>query len=126
VNGSEVKIETEKGYAVLRGKWKRGDRISVDLPMEERMVVAHEKVVAKTGLLAVQYGPVVYCAEEIDNQVDVLEAEISFDSPFEARYTPGLLEGVNILEGEELTLIPYYAWANREVGKMNVWFNQKQ
>ena len=37
-----------------------------------------------------------------------------------------LQEGVNILEGEELTLIPYYAWANREVGKMNVWFNQKQ
>ncbi len=126
VNGSEVKIETDKGYAVLRGKWKRGDRIRVDLPMEERKVAAHEKVVAKTGLLAVQYGPVVYCAEEIDNQVDVLEAEISFNLPFEARYTPGLLEGVNILEGEELTLIPYYAWANREVGKMNVWFNQKQ
>jgi DUF1680 family protein len=27
-----------------------------------------------------------------------------------------------MLKGEEINLIPYYAWANREVGKMNVWF----
>jgi len=37
---------------------------------------------------------------------------------------PGLLGGVYMLHGEELNLIPYYAWAHRKVGKMNVWFNQ--
>ena len=122
VNGKEVEIETEKGYAVLHGRWKSGDRITLELPMEDRIIEAHEKVDAKTGLLAVQYGPLVYCAEETDNDADVLEAKVERDSRFEAHFNPGLLGGVNVLEGEGLKLVPYYAWANREMGKMNVWF----
>jgi DUF1680 family protein len=123
VNGEEVEIEIEKGYAVLYGTWKKGDRISLELPMEDRVIAAHQDVSAKTGLLAIQYGPLVYCAEEIDNNADVLEAKISTDSRFDAQFNPGILGGINILKGEEIKLIPYYAWANREVGKMNVWFN---
>ena len=123
VSGEKVGIVTEKGYAKLHGTWKKGDRITLELPMEDRAIVAHKDVSAKTGLLAVQYGPLVYCAEEIDNKADVLEAGISPDSGFEAKFSPGLLGGVNMLEGEEIRLIPYYAWANRQVGKMNVWFN---
>lgn len=123
VNDREVEIIMDQGYAVIQGEWKRGDQISLELPMEERIIVAHEKVDAKTGLLAVQRGPLVYCAEEIDNDTDVLEAGIHADSRFQVQFMPGLLGGVNMLEGEEISLIPYYAWANREVGKMNVWFN---
>jgi len=123
VNGKEREIEIEKGYAVLHGKWKRGDRITLELPMEARLVSAHEKVEAKTGLMAVQYGPMVYCAEEIDNETDVLEAQISSNSKFEAEFKSDLLGGVNVLEGKEIRLIPYYAWANRDIGKMNLWFN---
>jgi DUF1680 family protein len=88
------------------------------------LLKAHEEVSEKSGLVALQYGPMVYCAEEIDNQVDVLEAEIGQDIFFEAKYRPGFLGGVSVLTGQELTLIPYFAWANREVGKMNVWFKQ--
>jgi DUF1680 family protein len=123
VNGEAVEIEMEKGYAVLQGEWKRGDQITLELPMEDRIIVAHEDVTAKAGLLAVQYGPLVYCAEQIDNDADVLEAGISVDSRFESQFKPGLLGGVNILKGEDINLIPYYAWANRKVGKMNTWFN---
>jgi hypothetical protein len=123
VNGVAVEIKLEKGYAVLQGEWKKGDRITLELPMEDRVIVAHENVSAKAGLLAVQFGPLVYCAEQIDNTNDVLEAGISADSRFDAQFKPGLLGGVNMLKGEEINLIPYYAWANREVGKMNVWFN---
>ena len=122
VNGQEVDIQIEKGFAVLQGEWKKGDRITLKLPMEDRVIVAHTDVSAKTGLLAVQYGPLVYCAEEIDNDVDVLEATIDPDSRFEAQFSPALLGGVNMLKGDEINLIPYYAWANREVGKMNTWF----
>jgi len=122
VNGKEVEIQMEEGYAVIPGSWKRGDEISLDLPMGPRMIKAHEQVDAKTGLLAVQYGPLVYCAEEIDNQADVLEVKLSKDSGFEAQFEPGLLGGVNMLQGEGIKLVPYYSWANREVGKMNVWF----
>ena len=125
VNGKKVELVLEQGYAVLPGRWKKGDQISLELPMEGRVIMAHEEVDAKTGLLAVQYGPLVYCAEEIDNEVDVLEARIGIDSEFEAQFLPELLGGVNVLKGEEITLIPYYAWANREVGKMNVWFKDK-
>jgi DUF1680 family protein len=124
VNGEAVEIEMEKGYAVLQGEWKREDQITLELPMEDRLIVAHEDVSAKAGLLAVQYGPLVYCAEEIDNDADVLEAGISADSRFESQFKPGLLGGVNMLKGEDINLIPYYAWANREVGKMNTWFNR--
>jgi DUF1680 family protein len=124
VNGKEVEIRTEKGYAVLDGYWKKGDRITLELPMVDHIIQANEKVEAKRGLLAVQYGPLVYCAEETDNHADVLEAGIRTDSRFKTEFMPGLLDGVNMLHGEDLNLIPYYAWANRAVGKMNVWFNQ--
>jgi len=123
VNGEAVEIALVKGYALLHGKWKQGDQITLELPMEDRVIVAHEDVSAKAGLLAVQYGPLIYCAEQIDNTNDVLEAGISADSRFESQFKPGLLGGVNMLKGEDINLIPYYAWANREVGKMNTWFN---
>lgn len=122
VNGKEVKVREEKGYVILSQKWKKGDRISLSLPMEDRIVEANEKVEAKKGLLAVQYGPLVYCAEEMDNRQDVLEAELDEASGFQAQFHPELLGGVNVLEGEDLALVPYYAWANRGAGKMNVWF----
>ncbi len=122
VNGKEKEIVLEQGYAVVYGKWKNGDQIRLELPMEGRVIMAHERVDAKAGLLAVQYGPLLYCAEEIDNEADVLEARIGKESEFDAQFVPELLGGLNVLKGEEITLVPYYAWANREVGKMNTWF----
>jgi DUF1680 family protein len=122
VNDQEQKLELERGYAVLRGTWKKGDRIFLELPMEDRLVMAHELVEDKTGLVAVQHGPLVYCAEETDNEVDVLNTGIPPAARFESRFEADLLGGVNVLSGEGLRLIPYYAWANREMGKMNVWF----
>jgi len=124
VNGEQVSLETEKGYAVLSGRWKAGDKITLELPMEVRLLQAHEKVLEKTDLVALQYGPMIYCAEEVDNQLDVLDAEIGTETIFTPDFRPALLGGVTVLKGEDLTLIPYFAWANREVGKMNVWFKQ--
>ena len=118
-----MNIDVKNGYAILSGSWKKGDAISWRIPMESRLVVAHEKVRDKTGLMAVQHGPIIYCAEEIDNQADVLLAEMDRESEFVTVFKPDLLGGVNMLEGRELKLIPYYAWANRGAGKMNVWFN---
>ncbi len=125
VNGKDMNLNMENGYAVVSGTWKKGDVISWKIPMEDRIVVANEKVEDKTGLIAVQHGPIVYCAEEIDNQEDVLLAEVGVNSHFNAIYKPDLLGGVNMLEGSDLNLVPYYAWANRGAGKMNVWFKGK-
>jgi hypothetical protein len=90
--------------------------------MEVKRVKANEKVAEKRGRVALEYGPIVYCAEEMDNSLDVLETKIGTDAHFGCRYDPELLGGVNVIEGAGLKLIPYYAWANRTIGKMNVWF----
>ena len=125
VNGKELRAETESGYVTVEGTWKLGDVIELELPMEPHIVTAHKKVEQKAGLKAVQCGPIVYCAEEVDNRADVLEASIANGSDFRVQFRPDLLGGVNVLEVEGLRLIPYYAWANRDIGKMNVWFNGK-
>ncbi|MFO7934079.1 MAG: glycoside hydrolase family 127 protein, partial [Bacteroidales bacterium] len=96
VNGDPVSMELRNGYVTVERTWEQGDRIELDLPMEARIITAHDSVEAKKGLVAVQYGPLVYCAEEIDNRKDVLEASIGTSSVFKARYDPGLLEGVNV------------------------------
>jgi hypothetical protein len=122
VNGTAREMEIEQGYVSIDGRWNMGDHITLNLPMEVRKVVAHEKVEHKKGLVALQYGPVIYCAEEIDNREDVISAGIRMESEYQVRFDPGLLGGVNMLEGGNLNLIPYFAWANRGTGKMNVWF----
>jgi DUF1680 family protein len=122
VNGKEEQIRLERGYIPLEGSWKKGDVISLVLPMEVHHVRAIDLVEEKKGRLAIEYGPVVYCAEEVDNTGSVLETTIESEEPFKQRFQPDLLGGVNVLEGAHLKLIPYYAWANREIGAMNVWF----
>lgn len=124
VNGKSIQATPVNGYVSLPGRWKDGDVIELNLPMEARIIAASDKVVQKAGQAAVQYGPIIYCAEEIDNQVDVLQARISENSDLKKHYHPELLGGVNMLEGGDLKLIPYYAWANRDIGKMNVWFKR--
>jgi DUF1680 family protein len=122
VNGKEREIQLENGYIPLEGKWKKGDVITLMLPMEVRRVRANEQVNQKLGRLAIEYGPIVYCGEEIDNPSDVLETAITGETEFQARFRPELMGGVNMLESRELQLVPYYSWANRGAGKMNVWF----
>jgi len=125
VNGKPVDMKISKGFVTVEGSWGKGDHVELDLPMQVCKVLAKEEVVSKKGQVALQYGPIVYCAEEIDNQVDVLDAWIEMDAKYDAAFQPSLLGGVNMLEGEDLKLVPYYAWANRGPGKMNVWFQRQ-
>jgi DUF1680 family protein len=122
LNGKEIEYTPDHGYVAIERRWKKGDVITLKLPMEVKRVRAHEKVAEKRGRVALEYGPIVYCAEESDNSLDVLDAKIGTDAHFETHYDPQLLGGINVIEGAGLKLIPYYAWANRSIGKMNVWF----
>jgi DUF1680 family protein len=136
LNGKSVEFESEKGYAVLTGNWNKGDLLEVNFPMEVKQVISHDSVEAKTGLVAYEYGPIVYCAEGIDNDGNILDLSISGNTPMKVNYDPDLLHGINVLTGEgttsgdgnerimEVRLIPYYAWNHRGPGSMNVWFNQ--
>ena len=126
-------VGTTRHDASARNEWPADQRaghpghclhdvITLVFPMEVRQVVAHELVEQKHGRVAIECGPLVYCAEGTDNTLPVLEATIGKDALFAARFESGLLGGINVVEGAGLKLIPYYAWANRETGPMNVWF----
>lgn len=138
VNGQEVKGELQKGYLCIDRKWKKGDVVEIHFDMLPRVVKANEKVEADRGRVAVERGPIVYCAEWPDNNFGVHNVLLNRQPQFEVVENPGLLYGINQLvtnaqslsydnagklatKDVKLTLIPYYAWAHRGEGDMDVW-----
>lgn len=141
VNGEEVKSELKDGYFCIDRKWKKGDKVEVHFDMEPRTVRANDKVAADKGRVAVERGPVVYCAEWPDNNFDVLSAYMNQNPKFEVEFQKDMLYGINTLKTDaqvleygkdgrlttkdvKMTMIPYYAWAHRGRGNMSVWIAQ--
>ena len=151
LNGKRVDadVDANRGYMPVKGV-RKGDVIRVHLDMPVRTVVADSHVSADRGRVAVERGPLVYCAEAADNQgAQVLRAVMAKKPSFtvvdnyqiqntESEGAPSftvkaitadgqLLEdtadGVDVKD-HKLTLIPYYAWNHRGAGEMNVWFVQ--
>jgi hypothetical protein len=56
--------------------------------------------------------------------VKVRDAVLSDGVKLLARRRPELLGGITVIEAGKLTLIPYYAWANRGKGEMAVWLKR--
>ena len=141
VNGREVPIVLDKGYASLERTWEPGDVIELNLPMLVRRVVADDKVQADRGRVALQRGPLVYCAEWPDNQDGKVRSLLLPDEqPLTAAFDPALLNGVEFIDGraygistnengtiskhlQDFKAIPYFAWANRGRGEMAVWIS---
>ena len=139
VNGENVDYTVEKGYATLRRAWSPGDVVAVDFPYEVRMIRSHPQITENTGRVALQAGPVVYCAEGFDiKDGHANNLLLDPDQKFEFTYEKDLLEGVMTINGYADILmevknggvekervpfkaIPYYAWANRGVSEMLVW-----
>jgi uncharacterized protein len=130
VNGEPLSVTFEDGYAVIDRTWQQGDRVEVLLPMPVRRVISHPEVVTNQGLVAVERGPLVYCLEGIDNDGKALGRSLSDSAHFSVQWQPDLLQGVNLIRagqgGEDLTFIPYYAWAHRGVGEMAVWLKRSE
>lgn len=141
INGKEVAYTIDKGYAVLNKAWKKGDRIEVGLPMEIRTVVANENVKDDNGKVALQRGPIVYCAEWKDNDNRTSNIILPANTSFTNVFKNSLLNGVMTIDAtipkavanddavettrQPFVAIPYYAWANRGKGEMQVWFPEK-
>lgn len=125
VNGKRMKAGTEKGYAVLQRSWKAGDVVTLNMEMPVEMVSADPRVKQDVGKRAVQRGPLVYCMEEADNKADFDKLMVSKKTTFKAIFDASLLNGVEKVQAvngnETINFIPYYAWDNREAGKMKVW-----
>jgi DUF1680 family protein len=144
-DGSTVDgVRVAPGYTRVRKVFRPGDRVVLDMPLAPRLLVSGSRVDATRGCVAVARGPLVYAVEQPDQADDVEALRIDPTAPVRAEHRPGLLDGVTVLHAsatvaEEsapyrpygspvpagrptpITLIPYYAWANRGPHAMRVW-----
>lgn len=135
---------TKNGYLYVTGTWK-SDTIQIEFPMEIQVTGADSRVRETIGKVAVQRGPVVYCLEEADNGKDLHLLKVDENARFEAEEKVIATESVIAVKAQgwrqkkvqnaglyfaharteyertTLTWIPYYAWANRGEGEMQVW-----
>ena len=143
VNGVPAKYILKNGYAVINNSWETGDKIELNLPMPVKRVAANPLVVADRDKVALQRGPIVYCLEWPDNKDGhVLSLILDSTAKLNTSFNPQLLNGVEIITGkgdvaistakgnqttvkQDFTAIPYYAWANRGSGEMQVWMASK-
>jgi len=144
VNGREVTVHPVEGYVTLNREWKTGDMIALDLPMPVRRIAANYQVAADRGRVALERGPIVYAAEGVDSPTrKVRNLLLPDDAKLTAEFKPHLLNGVEVLEGEAISLaynaegkvvrtrvkftaIPYCTWANRGRDEMVVWIPDRQ
>ncbi len=128
VNGTAVEVQLNDGFAVIRRQWERGDEVVLDLPMPVRRVLAHEKVTENAGRVALERGPLVYCAEQVDQTTPVADLALPDGAAVKAEHRPELLGGVTVLrcEAAGLTAIPYYAWNHRGPAAMAVWLKRSE
>ena len=151
INGENVSAAAnEDGYIVLDREWTRGDVIDLNFPMEAERIYSDEKVTTNKGLVAIRRGPIVYCAEGVDNEimkslysvVVATDAEIRVNELARLAGRPGedhfgvencvtltvdaSYHGSMMTEMEtgELTLIPYAMWGNRGTTLMQVFLNE--
>ena len=143
LNNKLIDYKVENGYAVLNKTWRKGDAIEVTLPMEVRRVMASSQVTDDLGKVALQRGPLIYCAEWPDNNGRASNFILPSNIEFSTEFKKELLNGVTVLKADAIavlvdegglkvsteqqpfTAIPYYAWAHRGKGEMMVWFPQK-
>jgi len=140
VNSKEEKLQMKNGYACIDREWQKGDTVMLDLPMPVRKIVADEKVEADRQKIALQRGPLVYCAEGVDNpEGRALNIVLDDETKLTPESIPGLLNGIQAIKGiahgtylkndgtveiknQPFFAVPYFAWANRGEGEMSVWF----
>jgi hypothetical protein len=145
-NGEKADHTVKDGYAYIHGEFSENDVITVKFDMSVKKLYANSKVSADSGKVAIQRGPVVYCAEGVDNNGDVLGLKIKRNgkitvSDYDKDKLCGICEikaeGVRVKQSKnlysydapetepaEITLVPYYAWGNRGTNEMRVWITE--
>ena len=135
------KYSIKNGYAYVDLDSEENIELELDIPV--RIISANRRIHSDAGRIAVMRGPVVYCAEGIDNGADIKSIALPAESVFELAESEFLLpilkteayrpfesdslyyEAVDDYEKIPLTLIPYYAFANRGESEMQVWLLRK-
>src|SRR5262249_50468268 len=140
VNGKGVSALPDRtGYVSLERVWQNGDFIEIEFPVEARRVVADSRVRENRGRIAIERGPIVYCAEWPEAP-DGRALDLLLDSASELKpaFDESLFGGVTVittqarrmtnpsLPQQPIRLIPYYLWANRGAGEMSVWLSTRE
>ena len=129
LNGTPLDdFDIVNGYARIDRKWNSGDKVELTLDMPVEMVYAHPRVKYDIGKVAVQRGPLVYCAEETDNKGFYEFISLAPDAVFTTEPSDEMGGTVKInaaVNGSRFTLVPYCLWDNREPGKMKVWIDNR-
>jgi DUF1680 family protein len=120
INDEVVEPTQEDGYVVLERSWKN-DEVRLEFPMAVKEIVADPKVAEDQGKIALEYGPLVYAFEGVDQKEDLDRLRIDPSADFVPKMENGLLGGVVTLSDGNEKAVPYYSWSNRGVGKMKVW-----
>ena len=125
LNGETLAIQPQDGYFVITRNWKKGDKINLNFPMEVQEVETNAKVETNKNKVSLEYGPIVYAVEEMDNKTNFDKINVAYGDTFKVKKEANLLQGVNVIENSKFKAIPYYSWSNRGVGKMKVWLDYK-
>ncbi len=143
INGIPATFKMVNGYAVINKKWKKGDVVLLNLPMPVRKIIAIDKVKDNLNRVALQRGPLVYCFEHADNEGKAMNILIPDNLTFTSEFKPELLNGIVVLQADapvatisddnldissvirKITAIPFFSWANRGEGQMQVWMPRK-
>jgi DUF1680 family protein len=132
VNNRKLETKPEKGYAKIHRTWEREDTLEIELPMRIHCVVARDEVEEDRNHVAIERGPLVYCAESIDNNGSIDNLVLTDESELRYRFEKKLLNGVGVIRGStktpssKITMIPYYAWSNRGKSAMKVWLSRRK
>lgn len=151
INGETIDFSSmlKDGYATINRVWKNDDTVELLFKMPVLRIKANPMVRENVGKVAIQRGPIVYCIEEADNGANLQEIVLPKEAELKVEFDSELLGGVVVITadaerishtswGDELykanaqiesypqkiKFIPYYAWANRNVGEMAVWVRE--
>jgi DUF1680 family protein len=139
INGQSVPLALDKGYVTIARTWHTGDAVALSFAMPVRRVQANPAVKDDVGRLAVERGPLVFCAEGIDNNGHALDLALPADAAFAqgnvsilghtfvSLTAPALrvttdLRGRRTTQPVTATLVPYFVWCHRGAGEMQTFF----
>lgn len=136
----------DKGYAKVDRSWLDGDTLEWLLLIETKLIAANPQIRADAGKVAIQRGPLVYCVEEVDNDLPLASLSLAEEPKLMESVVSNLLCGCVVVEGDgqmvdksawmecqpyrplckqsrplRFKAIPYYLWGNRQPGEMRVW-----
>lgn len=125
VNGKKVGCKIVDGYATIDRKWHPGDIITLSLPMQPRVITAHDSASELAGKACVASGPVIYAFESVDNPA-LDDVVLQSGSTCSLVAQPAMLSGINTIVCGDAVAVPYYAIANRQPHTSHrVWVSRK-